>query len=161
MKRILFVFPKAVKREMLSTHAVQTEPSWDDNAGMPKVPISQILTKNLEDLMAARGMNQQRLADRAGLAVSSLSEIRRGIVSPGIDTLDDIARALGVDAWELIIDSAETRRRAIERALRHDPPANEPLAFIPQIAEEPRRKEVAHRQRKKPAPKGARGADAS
>jgi transcriptional regulator with XRE-family HTH domain len=60
--------------------------------------------------MEDRKINQQTLAGKAGLSPSSLSEIRRGITAPGIDTLADIANALGVDAWELLVNDEETRR---------------------------------------------------
>jgi transcriptional regulator with XRE-family HTH domain len=109
--------------------------------------------------MEDRKINQQTLAGKAGLSPSSLSEIRRGITAPGIDTLADIANALGVDAWELLVNDEETRRKAIERALRSDPqpPANDPIPFIPRKARQAG-KGVAAKRVKKSA--GAKGADA-
>lgn len=110
--------------------------------------------------MARRGINQQTLAGKCGLAVSSLSEIRRGHVSPGIDTLNDIAHALGVQAWELLANDEETRRRAIERALSRVPVPDDVVEqhypLPPKVEALRPRKEVAARRRKKDQGKGAR-----
>lgn len=119
--------------------SAHTEAVFAHNLWMKKMDIRQLLTRRLNEEMERAGINQQTLAGKAGISVSHLSEIRRGISSITVDLLDDLGAALGVDAWELIIDEEETRRQAIERAVSRPPFA----------ASEPRPKAVAHRTRKK------------
>jgi len=44
----------------------------------------------------------ERLAELASLSVGFLSEIERGRKSPGLDTLQSLARALGVQLTDLV-----------------------------------------------------------
>lgn len=64
---------------------------------------------------------QPALARRAGMAHSQISRILRCEIGTGIDVLEAIAEALGREPWELLMDTEETRRRAIERALARTP----------------------------------------
>lgn len=75
--------------------------------------------------MLRRGVNQQRLSELTGLSISTISEIRHGISSPTLDTIARLADALGIETWELLMDSAETRRRIIERTIGEDPQETE------------------------------------
>jgi transcriptional regulator with XRE-family HTH domain len=139
--------PKKVNSNRLIHNLRHSEGGFGNNVPMRKTPISQVLTRNLEDLMERRGINQQRLAERTGLSTSTVSEIRRGIASPGLDTLERFAQVLGVEVWEMLVDSEETRRLAIERAISR-PPMND--EYLPPKVEDLRpRKEAAHKRRKK------------
>lgn len=104
--------------------------------------IRQLLTRRLTEEMERAGINQQTLATKAGISVSHLSEIRRGLSSITVDLLNDLGRALGVNAWELLIDEEETRRQAIERAV-----SRPPVDYF--AVSEPKPKALAHRTRKK------------
>jgi transcriptional regulator with XRE-family HTH domain len=117
MGNILFGIPKKCKGFELSPRSAHNEDCFPDNGVMRKADIRQLLTRRLNDEMDRAGMNQQALAQRAGISVSHLSEIRRGISSVTTDLLNDLAYALGCETWELLIDEEETRRRAIERAV--------------------------------------------
>jgi transcriptional regulator with XRE-family HTH domain len=58
------------------------------------------------------GKHQSDIASKAGISVSMLSQIERGMVSPSIDTLLNVCNALELDAAELF------RRIAPEPAVR-------------------------------------------
>jgi transcriptional regulator with XRE-family HTH domain len=45
--------------------------------------------------------NQGHVAAKAGISISMLSQIERGVVSPSIDTLFCVCRAVGIDIAEL------------------------------------------------------------
>lgn len=66
----------------------------------------------------ARGWNQQDLADRAGVARSTLSKIENGLLSPTFEVLLKLARGFGVDLSELVQSEAPalSGRMVIERA---------------------------------------------
>lgn len=51
---------------------------------------------------AKRGWSQEKLAGLAGLNVNSIGSIERGISSPSIDTLAQIALAFSMDVVDLI-----------------------------------------------------------
>jgi ribosome-binding protein aMBF1 (putative translation factor) len=78
--------------------------------------IVAILAMDLKEAMAtnvrrarhAKGVTQEELADRAGLSAHYLDSIERAAVSASVTVLGQIARALRVDACELI--SALPRR---------------------------------------------------
>lgn len=43
-----------------------------------------------------------KLADFSGLSRGFLSEVLRGVKSPSLDTVEKIASALDVEAWQLL-----------------------------------------------------------
>ncbi len=55
-------------------------------------------------LRAAKGYSQEKLAEKAGIDRTYVSGIERGIRNPGIKTVVQIARALGVSVAELCED---------------------------------------------------------
>ncbi len=66
----------------------------------------------------ARGWNQQDLADRAGVARSTLSKIENGLLSPTFEVLLKLARGFGAELSELVQSEtpALSGRMVIERA---------------------------------------------
>ena len=62
------------------------------------------LTRRVLALSEARGLSINRLAHAAGISQSYLSAVLRGESSPSLRTLDKVAGALGVEAWELICE---------------------------------------------------------
>ena len=70
-----------------------------------------------------RGMSQAELGDKAGCGQSHISRIEKNQNQelmpdgPTIGALHEIAAALGMQAWELLVDGPELRREAIERYL--------------------------------------------
>ena len=66
----------------------------------------------------ARGWNQQDLADRAGVARSTLSKIENGLLSPTFEVLLKLARGFGADLSDLVQSETPplSGRMVIERA---------------------------------------------
>lgn len=66
----------------------------------------------------ARGWNQQDLADRAGVARSTLSKIENGLLSPTFEVLLKLARGFGVELSDLVQSEspALSGRMVVERA---------------------------------------------
>ena len=64
--------------------------------------LTEVMATNVRRARHAGKMTQEELADRAGLSARYLGSIERGKVSPTITVLERLARALDVDACELI-----------------------------------------------------------
>ncbi len=64
----------------------------------PDPALAALLKRLRED----RGITQEQLAFDAGITVSALSRIERGLNSPGWTTVRRIADALGVSLGELV-----------------------------------------------------------
>lgn len=67
--------------------------------------IEETIAKNIRALRQARKMTLQHLEDRSGLTKGYLSKIERGLKSPPLSTLNQIAMALGVDVAFLLKDN--------------------------------------------------------
>ena len=64
--------------------------------------IREVLARNLRLLRKTRGLSQEELASRAGVDRTYVSSLERGIYAAGIDVLDRLARALEVEAADLL-----------------------------------------------------------
>lgn len=65
--------------------------------------IREIFALNLRTLRNAKGLSQEELAHRANVHRTYISSLERCVYSPTIDTIDSIARILGVEAFELLV----------------------------------------------------------
>ncbi|HEX5851695.1 MAG TPA: helix-turn-helix transcriptional regulator [Solirubrobacteraceae bacterium] len=63
-----------------------------------------VLAAVVKQLREERDITQEELAYEAGITVSSLSRIERGLNSPGWMTVSKIIKALGVSLAELVED---------------------------------------------------------
>ena len=69
---------------------------------MPKKdPALVALGRNVARLRAAKGVSQEKLAEKADIDRTYVSGIERGVRNPGIKTVIGIARALGSSVTEL------------------------------------------------------------
>lgn len=95
----------------------------------------EVLAANLARLMEQTpGLNSQpAVGKRAGVAPTHVGRILRQESAATIDMLDAIAGAFGLTAWELLTDSEQTRRLAIERMMfgNHVPDARVEEALPP------------------------------
>jgi transcriptional regulator with XRE-family HTH domain len=67
-------------------------------------PADPALAGLLKRLREERGITQEQLAFEAGITVSALSRIERGLNSPGWGTVSQIAKALDIRLTELAAD---------------------------------------------------------
>lgn len=63
----------------------------------------KLIGRNLKRLRKQAKFSQTRLGNAAGIGQTTVSAIEMHKVAPQIDTLQDIARALKVPVWELLI----------------------------------------------------------
>ncbi len=75
--------------------------------GPSYVPMARGKTKKsfaevLREVRQEKGLSQEALADLAGLHRNYVSEVERGLKSPSLRTLDQLAHALDVPAWALL-----------------------------------------------------------
>jgi transcriptional regulator with XRE-family HTH domain len=117
MDSIVFRYPEKRKRPLSPPSFRHSERRFAQNIHMPKLDIGQIFARNVKAARDARGMNQSQLAKKSGVSNAHLSEVMSGINGITIQLLADIADALDVEPWELLADSKETKRRAMERLL--------------------------------------------
>ncbi len=64
--------------------------------------IRDILALNLKRLRAEHGLSREELADRADIDRTYVSSLERSVYAVGVDVLDRLAKALGVEAADLL-----------------------------------------------------------
>jgi transcriptional regulator with XRE-family HTH domain len=64
--------------------------------------IREVLALNLRKLRRARGFSQEELAHRAKIDRTYISSLERNLYAAGIDVVDRLGRALGVEAADLL-----------------------------------------------------------
>jgi len=74
--------------------------------------LSNIVAQNLRSLRLQRNLSQESLGRKTRLSVSYVSMLERGQRTPPLDTLEVLAKALGVSPLELL---AAKRGRPIGR----------------------------------------------
>ena len=64
--------------------------------------LRRIVARNLKRLRQERGLTQEELADLAGLNRNYIGMIERQENAATVDTLEDLAKALQIDAVKLL-----------------------------------------------------------
>lgn len=64
--------------------------------------VREILAGNLRNQRRLRGVSQEELAHRAEIDRTYVSALERGVYGATIDIVDRLARALEIEAWELL-----------------------------------------------------------
>lgn len=72
--------------------------------------IREVLARNLRRLRHARGLSQEELAHRAGIDRTYVSSLERSVYAAGVDVVDKLARALGVEAADLLQQPRMTKK---------------------------------------------------
>ncbi|OWU86736.1 XRE family transcriptional regulator [Oceanicola sp. 22II-s10i] len=62
------------------------------------------MATRLRNLREAKGLTIQTVAERGGLAISTISKIERNLMAPTYDRFARLARGLGVDLAELFVE---------------------------------------------------------
>ncbi len=74
----------------------------------------------LRQIRKSKNLNQDAVAERAGLSTSYISDVERGLANPKLDTIEALAKGVDVSAKELFNFPARTvtpqdiRKRIIE-----------------------------------------------
>ena len=73
---------------------------------MAREQVRVILGANLRKFRNRRRWSQMKLAEKAGISMTFLSEIERGLKWPYPDTLQNLAAALNVEVFELFMSES-------------------------------------------------------
>ncbi len=76
--------------------------------------IRDVLAKNVRKYRQAAGLSQEELAHRAELDRTYISSIERSVYAATIDVVDRLAKALGVEASDLLV---RPRRRSASKTV--------------------------------------------
>jgi transcriptional regulator with XRE-family HTH domain len=79
------------------------------------MPLAKVVSQNLLVVRTRRKLSQQTVADKAGLSVSYISMLERGVRVPPLETLEAVAKALGVPPLNLFQTGAIKRSRPGKR----------------------------------------------
>jgi transcriptional regulator with XRE-family HTH domain len=74
--------------------------------------IRDVLAKNVRKYRQAAGLSQEELAHRAEIDRTYISSIERSVYAATIDVVDRLAKALGVEAADLLV---RPRRRSVPK----------------------------------------------
>lgn len=77
--------------------------------------LTGVLARNVRGLRQDRGLTAAELATRSGVAKATLSQIESARGNPRLETLRDLADALGVSPTELLAPQDEPRVRVVRR----------------------------------------------
>lgn len=91
-----------------------------ESLSQPQARSESDLGARVRQIRKARGWTLQDLADRAGLAVSTISKMERGEISLTYDRFMRLAQSLGLDVGELFGEGAERFRHGSVTVTRSD-----------------------------------------
>jgi len=80
--------------------------------------LANIVARNLLEARAQRKLSQQMVASKARLSVSYISMLERGERTPPLETLEVLAKALGVPPLDLLEARAKKAPKASRRGRR-------------------------------------------
>jgi transcriptional regulator with XRE-family HTH domain len=72
-----------------------------------KNDLKKLVGKRVKALRKTKGLTQEELAELIDKTVETISNIERGVKLPGLATLEEIRKALGVNLSELIDTQAK------------------------------------------------------
>lgn len=72
---------------------------------LPLTSIRHILAENVIRLRRAKGLSQEGLAHETGLHRTFVAHVERRQRNISLDNIEKLAMALGVPAWQLLLDS--------------------------------------------------------
>ena len=90
--------------------------------------------QHIRYLRRLRSLTQEEVAHRAGVHVTYLSGIERGVRNPSLKNIRAIAEALGVPMWELFAPEPSPEP-VVSEPLSPEPVVSEPLSPEPVVSE--------------------------
>lgn len=91
-----------------------------DNSGVNAIKLRQVLAANLRAAMQKNPAisTQPKLEAKSGVGQSTISRILKEQGAATLDVIADLAKAVGCQPWELLVDDDETREAALARMIR-------------------------------------------
>ncbi len=85
--------------------------------------IKRAVGKRIKTVRQRRALTQDQLAEQVGLSPKYISGIERGVENPTMEILLRVAKALGVEPYDLFLfgeseESEEALRKGIEKMVR-------------------------------------------
>ena len=77
--------------------------------------LTSIVAQNLLAARNRRNLSQQAVAKKAGVSVSYVSMLERGMRTPPLETLEVLAKGLGMSPLDLFRDGARRRSPSSRR----------------------------------------------
>ena len=74
----------------------------DLDVGNTMSPTEQIISENLTRFRLARGYSQAKLARMSSISIAAYQKIEKGHSVPHVDTLQNIASALGLNLMDMV-----------------------------------------------------------
>jgi len=68
----------------------------------------KVLANNLRRLMVDRNWTQAELAERAGIAQKTVSQVINEASAASIETAEALAKAFGLEAWQMLMPPVST-----------------------------------------------------
>lgn len=81
-----------------------------------------LLGRQIAHYRRKAGLTQEELAERTAYSVDFIGLVERGINAPTVERLEDIARAVGVEVWELFRPPDNERPNQPHRKQRRKKP---------------------------------------
>lgn len=79
--------------------------------------LKAVVAENVKRLKDYRKKTQGQIAKDAGVSQSSVGRVLAGAVAADLDTLSGIAKALGVQAWQLLIPAMQPDNPPVLRSV--------------------------------------------
>lgn len=87
-----------------------------DNDEMAK-RLRKVLAENLNSAMQRQSLVQTDIEAKVGIGQSSVSRVLNEQSAVTLDLLEELARAVGMQPWELLVDGEATREQALRAIL--------------------------------------------
>jgi transcriptional regulator with XRE-family HTH domain len=78
---------------------------------MEKSAFNKILGSYIRKIRIDKGFTQQQLADKLGLDFQYISRIERGLISPTLYWISDLAKALDCDEGDFLVNFVDFKRK--------------------------------------------------
>ena len=79
--------------------------------------IKKLLGKQIQKIRKEKGLSQDKLSEKVGMNINSLSSIERGATAVTLLNLEKIAAALGVDVYELFLYDNPSKQELIKEKI--------------------------------------------
>lgn len=90
-------------------------------AQLARMDMRRLVGRNLARLRKAKGLTQERFAERSGATQQYVSDLERGLRNPTVVMLFHLASGLGVSPVELVTPDEEARSESAKGPRRKKP----------------------------------------
>jgi transcriptional regulator with XRE-family HTH domain len=81
--------------------------------------VRKLIGKRLQQLRKAKGLSQEKLAEKIEISVNSLSRIERGLTYMSFPNIEKLTKILDIDIYELFLFKNQKPQEAIHKEVIH------------------------------------------